>query len=382
MVDVDDEVARGQPLEDVARDDPAHRLGPADADRAEQLAVGDEHQPVGAADEPAVEAPLDEGDRAGRRRGVDPADGGDRTTGFAQQLGQPGGLVGGEDDPLAVRRPSASTASTIRPARSPGTLGSRQPNRSPELSPPPAIASDGSDSQVSSSVRAPSSRDFQSRGGRYVAGQSFGRSPAATRSAWRSSAWRHRNAPDSARSPGSSRTRSVPGPTWSSPVAGQTIAAQTSAASPASSARVAGATACVTAAGPVGRGPVAPGSMPSKRARSAASRSGNRPAARPRRARSSPGPPDGDEELAGRQERGALGGPDGPLVGRVEPPDRVDLVAEEVDPDRERLAGREDVDDPAAPGELAAAGDLERRAGSRGRAARGGARRARSACRP
>ena len=68
-----------------------------------------------------------------------------------------------------IRRPSAaqpSTASTSRPERSPGTLGSRQPNRSPELRPPPAIASPGSDSQVSSSVRAPSSRAFQSRGGR------------------------------------------------------------------------------------------------------------------------------------------------------------------------------------------------------------------------
>ena len=32
VVDVDDEVAGRQPLEDVARDDPAHRLGPPDAD--------------------------------------------------------------------------------------------------------------------------------------------------------------------------------------------------------------------------------------------------------------------------------------------------------------------------------------------------------------
>ena len=56
-----------------------------------------------------------------------------------------------------------------------------------------------------------------------------------------------------------------------------------------------------------------------------------------------------------------MAGPDGPLVGRVEPPDRVDLVAEEVDPDRERLAGWEHVDDPTASSELATTGDLERR---------------------
>ena len=68
MVDVDDEVARRQPLEDVARHDPAHRLGPADADVAEQLAVGDEDEAVGAAGEAAVEAPIDEGDGARRRR--------------------------------------------------------------------------------------------------------------------------------------------------------------------------------------------------------------------------------------------------------------------------------------------------------------------------
>ena len=42
-----------------------------------------------------------------------------------------------------IRTPSSaqpSTASTSRPERRPGTLGSRQPNRSPELRPPPAIA--------------------------------------------------------------------------------------------------------------------------------------------------------------------------------------------------------------------------------------------------
>ena len=68
------------------------------------------------------------------------------------------------------RRPpaSASTASASRPARPGGRTGSRQPNRSPDDSAPRAIAtsSGGSDSQVSSSVREPTSRLFQSRGGR------------------------------------------------------------------------------------------------------------------------------------------------------------------------------------------------------------------------
>ena len=67
VVDVDDEVAGRQPLEDVARHDPAQRLGPADADVAEELPVGDEHEPVGTAGEAAVEAALDERHRAGRR---------------------------------------------------------------------------------------------------------------------------------------------------------------------------------------------------------------------------------------------------------------------------------------------------------------------------
>src|SRR5213078_3964529 len=52
---------------------------------------------------------------------------------------------------------------------------------------------------------------------------------------------------------------------------------------------------------------------------------------------------------------------DGPLVGRIESAERVDLVAEEFDPDRQRRRGREHVDDPTPPGELAAPRDLARR---------------------
>ena len=72
VVDVDDEIARGEALEDVARHDAPERLGPPDADGPEQLAVGDDDEAVRAAGEPGVEAPRDEGDGAGRRRVGDP----------------------------------------------------------------------------------------------------------------------------------------------------------------------------------------------------------------------------------------------------------------------------------------------------------------------
>ena len=168
VIDVDDEVARRQALEDVARDDPPQRLRPADPDGAEQLPVGDEGEPVRAAVEAAVEAPLDERDGARRRRLRDPADDRDRVAGLVEELGQPRRLVGGEDDPGAVGAATRRRASASRPARPAGRTGSRQPNRSPDDSAPRAIAtsSGGTDSQVSSSVREATSRLFQSRGGR------------------------------------------------------------------------------------------------------------------------------------------------------------------------------------------------------------------------
>ena len=106
VVDVDDEVARGQPLEDVARHDPPERPRPADAHGAEQLAVRDEGQAVGAAGEAAVEAALDERDRARRRRLLDPLDDADRVAGLVEQLGEPRRLVRGEHDPRAVLAPA------------------------------------------------------------------------------------------------------------------------------------------------------------------------------------------------------------------------------------------------------------------------------------
>ena len=54
----------------------------------------------------------------------------------------------------------------------------------------------------------------------------------------------------------------------------------------------------------------------------------------------------------------ALERADATLVGRIERAQRLDLVAEPLDADGQRLAGREDVDDAATAGQLAAAADL------------------------
>ena len=66
----------------------------------------------------------------------------------------------------------------------------------------------------------------------------------------------------------------------------------------------------------------------------------------------------GEEELRSGQQHGAIDDADGSLVCRVEGAERVDLVAEELDPDRQRQRRREDVDDAAAAGGLAAARDF------------------------
>ena len=169
VVDVDDEVARRQPLEDVARDDPPQGPRPADPDGPEQLAVGDEGEAVRAAGEAAVEAPLDERDGAGRRRLPHPADDGDRVAGLAEQVGETRRLVRGEDDPGAVARASARPPRRAGRARPGGQdrlapaerVARRQRRRGPSRRPRAA-----SDSQVSSSVRDATRRPFQSRGGR------------------------------------------------------------------------------------------------------------------------------------------------------------------------------------------------------------------------
>ncbi len=97
---------------------------------------------------------------------------------------------------------------------------------------------------------------------------------------------------------------------------------------------------------------------PSNLARSAASRSPSFAASRPSRSRSAATPVGREQELRRGEEDGALDLAGRPLVGRVERAQRIDLVAEELDADRQVHRWREDVHDAAAPGELAATGDL------------------------
>jgi hypothetical protein len=105
VIDVDDEVALGQPLQNVARHDPAKRLGPPDANGAEQLAISHEHQAIRAFGETAVEAAPDESPSALRRSVGQVVGDGGRKSLLAQQFGQPRSLVGCQHDPTAVGGP-------------------------------------------------------------------------------------------------------------------------------------------------------------------------------------------------------------------------------------------------------------------------------------
>ena len=105
MVDVDDEIARGQALQDVTRHDPPEGLRPADTDRAEQLAVRDEGETIRAADETAVEAAFDERHGAGRGRFLHPRHDRHGMAALAEDVRETRRLVGGEHDPRAVSTP-------------------------------------------------------------------------------------------------------------------------------------------------------------------------------------------------------------------------------------------------------------------------------------
>jgi hypothetical protein len=67
------------------------------------------------------------------------------------------------------------------------------------------------------------------------------------------------------------------------------------------------------------------------------------------------------EELARRQEDDLVDSVDRPLVGRIESTEGVDLVAEELDADRQRARRWKGVEDAATAGELAMTGHLEDR---------------------
>ena len=346
-----------QPLEDVARDDPAHGLGTTDPDRAEELPVGDEGDAVRAADEAAVEAALDQRDGPGRRSRVEPADGGDRPTGLAQQLRQAGGLVGREDDPLAILGPGRDRVG--QPAGpQPGDVG---------LAPAEQVArAEAAAGDRLGRLRLPGQLEGPAteQPGLPVARPEIGRRPILGQVA---------------------RGDEVGPPLVGLPpqegtclgdVAGlveDQQGARLEMIEPGRRADDAGPDLCrVTRIEGTGesRSRGGGGRTAATRPAPRCPRPGGRNGPGPRRAAPAAAAPlargalelvgatPRDEELAGRQERGVRRRTDGPLVGRVEATERVDLVAKEVDPDRQRLAGREDVDDAAAPGELAATGDL------------------------
>ena len=67
VVDVDHQIARLQLADQIAGDDPLGRSQAPNASRAEQLAIGQDHQPHRLVDEPAGERAMDQPDGAGRR---------------------------------------------------------------------------------------------------------------------------------------------------------------------------------------------------------------------------------------------------------------------------------------------------------------------------
>ena len=67
----------------------------------------------------------------------------------------------------------------------------------------------------------------------------------------------------------------------------------------------------------------------------------------------------GQQELARGEQQRLVDRANGALIGRIERAQRVDLVPEELEPDRQRQGRREDVDDAAPAGELAPPGDFE-----------------------
>ncbi len=89
-----------------------------------------------------------------------------------------------------------------------------------------------------------------------------------------------------------------------------------------------------------------------------------------------------EDDLGDRRELDALHRLGGALGGRVEAAGAVEHVAEEVEADGRAGAGREEVDDAAADGELAGLGDGRGSAGSPCGRGTGAARRRRGACRP
>ena len=357
VVDVDDQVARRQALEDVARHDPSKRPRAAHPDRPEQLAIGDEGQAVRATGEAAVEAPVDERDRAGGRRLPHPLDDRDRLPGLGEQVGQPRCLVGGEHDPGAVGSPRGD-----RIDQAPGPAGwqdrlapaERVAGRQPAprhrdalgwLRFPGQLERPRRDQPALPVARAEVRRGpvlGQLAGLDQLAPSLVGLAPQELGGLGEVT----RLVEDQQRAGGDvvepGRRREV-----GRPDLGRVADRERPGRRCVLRARRGGPPALVR----VGLEPVEVGRETLGEARRGPAQpvaDGRRPAGR-------------EQELGRGQEQRPLDRPDRALVGRVERAQRVDLVAEELDPDRQRHRRREDVDDPAATGEFAPAGHLRDR---------------------
>ena len=156
-------------VQQVLGHDPPERPRPAHPHRPEQLPVGDDDVAVRATREAAVEAPVDERDATRRHRLRQAVDGRRQDVRVREQLREARRLVGGEHDPGAVAPPARHGGRRCPRWPRAAAAGSCQPNGLP-----PGGAPSASLSQVSSSVRASSSRFFQSRGSGYGRGPALG----------------------------------------------------------------------------------------------------------------------------------------------------------------------------------------------------------------
>jgi hypothetical protein len=332
VVHVDDRITGLETLQEVARHDATERPWTPDADRAEELAVGDQDEPVGSAREAAVEASGDERHAAGGCGLVQTVDGCGDDVRLGQDLLEPRRLVGGKDHPGALTAPAldggADAADRGRrhgrlvpaeriaagrrafdlrlPAQLQGSRGAqgRLPSARRQVRLRPPLGQLGGRLELSRSLRGLCLQggegrldlvglvDDEDRVGDVV--EAGGRGEDA--------------APDLG------RVAQLPGLDEAFVIGGEALREPRHDAAEAR---------LEQRAALVGLG--------------------------------------GQAELTGRHDGHGLERSDAPLVGRVEGADRFDLVAEPLEADRQRLAWREAVDDAAASGELAAAGDLGHR---------------------
>ena len=352
VVDVDDQVARAEPLEDVAWHDPPERLGSANADRAEQLPVGDDDETIGAAGEATVQAPLDEADRASRRCLADGEGRASRVSALGEELGESGGLVGRQHDTSALLEPGVERlADPSGPGRGQGRfvpaeqVARAQPTGGhrralgcigfPRQLEGPGLYEPGLPVPRWQVRRRPVLRQLAGLDElltplvgltpqeRRRVGDVTGLVEDEQRARWNVvEAGRRRDD----RRPDLGRVADRQGPVKD----GRFVAVDAVALDVADEAREIGG----QSLGQPGRTSTQP---IGERGRAAF----------------------GTEELAGRQEDDLGHLADAALIGRVETPKRIHFVAEHLDPDGELGGRREQVDDAASPGELAATGDLE-----------------------